>query len=254
MRSRLFAATLACGPDTVVSHRSAANLLGLLDRPPAAIDVIAPGESGRLIDGIRSHRVPQPQREELGHCDAIPCTSPARTIVDLAGTLEERSLRRLVERAAVLGMLNVPMIELVLARSRRRGASTLRTVLNEWRMPDSSGDEDRMTTRRLRSELEARLLALINANGLPTPLCNRAVNADGRHIEVDFIWPDCMLVVEADGRRFHQSPVAFERDRARDRALLLSGYRVIRFTHAQVDSEPDSVVATIRRLLTDRFG
>src|SRR4051794_12339788 len=50
--SRLMAAALACGREAVVSHRSAAALLGLLDKGPVVIDVIAPLSRGRGIDGI----------------------------------------------------------------------------------------------------------------------------------------------------------------------------------------------------------
>jgi very-short-patch-repair endonuclease len=62
------------------------------------------------------------------------------------------------------------------------------------------------------------------------------------------------LIVETDGERFHDNPLAFERDRKRDRILQLRGYRVVRFTHAQIEREPDAVVAAIRRLLAEDFG
>lgn len=104
---------------------------------------------------------------------------------------------------------------------------------------------------RLRSELEARLLALIRASGLPTPTCNQRIACgDGSSmIEVDFLWPEQRVVVETDGRSAHDNPLAFERDRKRDRGLQLSGYRVVRFTHRQIEQEPDDVVSAIRRLL-----
>jgi very-short-patch-repair endonuclease len=252
---RMFAAVLACGKGTVVSHLAAAALLGLHERPPPVVDVIARGESGRGIDGIRSHQVPRPNGEEGGHCDSVPCTSPSRTLVDLAGMLGERSLRRKVERAAVLRILDVPATERVMARARRRGAPVLRAILGDWRAAGSEpGTGQPGSQPHLRSELEARLLALIGAARLPLPLCNRRVEADGHRIEVDFLWPEQRLVVETDGERFHDNPVAFERDRMRDRALHLSGYRVVRMTHSQIDSEPEAAISTIRRLLANDSG
>jgi very-short-patch-repair endonuclease len=254
-RSRMLAAVLACGDGAVVSHRTAAALLGLLDRAPAVVEVIAPNEAGRGIDGIRRHHVPPPLGDEAGTCDAVPCTSPSRTLVDLAGTLGEHSLRRAVERAAVLQILDVPGAERAVAMTRRRGGPVLRTILNDWRATASGSDVPEPVPpapgrRRLRSGLEARLLTLIGAAGLPNPVCNRRVEAEGKGIEVDLLWPDQRLVVEADGRRFHENPLAFEGDRLRDRVLHLAGYRVVRFTHLQIEKEADEVISTIHRLLS----
>ena len=245
---RMLAATLVCGDGAVVSHLTAAALLGLTDRPSAVVDVIAKGTSGREIDGIRRHRVPPPHGDEIGHCKGIPCTSPSRTIIDLSGILGERSLRRVVERAAVLRLLEVHAIERQLAAKRRRGAPVLRAILRPWA---TELDTDAAVTPKLRSELEARLLALIKASDLPTPTCNQRVEVgNGTEVlEVDFLWPKQRVVVEADGKGFHHDPLAFERDRKRDRELQLNGYRVLRFTHGQIELEPGAVISAISKLL-----
>jgi hypothetical protein len=123
LHSRMLAAVLACGEGAVLSHGAAAALLGLRDHVPAVISVIAPRQSGRKIPGIRRHYVPYPARDEAFLSHAIPCTTPSRTIVDLAGMLGERSLRRTLDRAAFLRVLDVPTIDAVLARHRRRRRS-----------------------------------------------------------------------------------------------------------------------------------
>lgn len=250
-RAQMLAAVLACGEGSVVSHLSAAALLGLRDHAPLVIDVIAPGEAGRGIDGIRRHHVAPPREIEAGTCEGIPCTSPSRTVVDLAGTLGESPLRRLVERAAVLRVLDIPSIEGSMAGARRRGAPLLRTILNDWRTDGGKGDpiSQGRTQPRLRSDLEARLLALVAAEGLPRPVCNRPIEVGGQRLEVDFLWPAQKVVIETDGRHVHDNPVGFERDRLRDRALQMDGYRVVRFTHSQVSREPKAVASAIRRLL-----
>ena len=46
---------------------------------------------------------------------------------------------------------------------------------------------------------------------------------------VDLVVED-MLVVEVDGQAYHSDPVAFSKDRRRDRALALSGTPILRFT------------------------
>lgn len=239
---RLHAALLACGGGTV-SHNSAATLLGIQERYPNLIDVIAPNQSGRQIDGIRRHFVTPPRRDELTTRDGISCTNPSRTLVDLAGVSGERSLRRAVRQAAVLRILDVHEIDSILARGRRRGAPRLRAILEGWRAASAK-------TPKLRSHLEALLYPMLAEHDLPTPLTNHKLRVAGRTLEVDFFWPDRHLVVEADSHAFHGNPEAFELDRLRDRDLNLAGYRVLRVTWAQLDQQPTATLAAIRHMLT----
>ena len=95
-----------------------------------------------------------------------------------------------------------------------------------------------------RSELEERVLALCARMGVPRPLVNAVVAG----LEVDFYWPASGLVVEADSRRHHLSPSAFERDRERDAILLRHGLRVLRLTHARIEREPGAVGADLLAL------
>jgi very-short-patch-repair endonuclease len=239
-RGRLFAATLACGEGAVISHRSAAALMGLLDRGPASIDVIAPGWQGRKIDGIRRHDVRRPQSWETGTYDGIPCTSPARTLVDLAGVVGARTLRSAFERAAARKLLDVEAIEASIGPGGRRGTPALRGLLDEWRPAAAVAK-----TARLKSPLEAKILPLLAKRDLPMPLANVPVDlAEGR-IEVDFLWPDHRFVLEADSRAFHATDVASERDRWRDRELMRVGYSSLRITHHQAETEAEAVADAI---------
>lgn len=63
--------------------------------------------------------------------------------------------------------------------------------------------------------------------------------------EVDMLWRAEKLVVEVDGHAFHSHRAAFERDRARDQALVAAGYRVIRVTWRQLEREPLAVLSRI---------
>ena len=208
-RGRMQAAILACGPGAAISHGSAASLLGLTERIPSLTHVIGPGERGREISGIRWHRVPLPNEDEVTFRDGIACTTASRTLVDLAGILGERSLRRLVEEAAVQRSLDVPAIDTILSRRRRRGAPRLRAVLSPWR----TAGEDRPM---LRSRLEARLYPQLVERGLALPRTNQTLCLDGVQIEVDFLWTEQRLVVETDGGASHATVTAFHRDRWRD--------------------------------------
>lgn len=247
-RGRLWAAALACGPGAVVSHRSAAALMGLIDRAPVRIDVIARGQRGRGIDGIQAHNVRVPLSDEVGTFDGVPCTSPPRTFVDLAGTVGLPTLRSGFERAAASGLLDLDGIEVVLARGARRGAATLRGLIADWRSAERVARQG-----RLKSPLEAKVLPIVLGDGSPTPLVNAPVRlADGRTIEVDFLWPDQRFVVEADSRDFHGTEAAFERDRWRDRELMRAGYSTLRVTRLAAEHETAVIAETIRERLRPR--
>jgi very-short-patch-repair endonuclease len=248
-RTRLMAAVLTCGKGAVASHRSAAALLGLVDEGPVVIDVIAPRSRGRKIDGIRLHLVRLPRLEETGTVDGIPCTSPARTLVDLAGVVGEWTLRSAFERAARREMLDLPAIERSMD-PRRRGMKVLLKLIEEWR-----GAAPLLGKRgKLKSPLEAKVLPLLVQRDLPPPFFNAPVQIANGRIEVDFLWPDQRFVLEADSREFHGTAVAFERDRWRDRELMRAGYSVLRVTHREAEREADAVAATVAARLTPAPG
>jgi len=209
------------------------------------IDVIAPGDRGRKIDGIRLHLVRPPRLEETGTMHGIPCTSPARTLVDLAGTVGEWTLRGAFQRAAHREMLDLAAIERSID-PRRRGMKVLLALIDEWR-----GAAPLLTKRgKLKSPLEAKVLPLLVGRGLPPPLFNAPVQIAKGRIEVDFLWPDHLFALEADSRDFHGSAVAFERDRWRDRELMRAGYSVLRVTHRQAEREADAVADTVAARLS----
>lgn len=240
------AATLACGEGSVVSHRSAAALLGLLDRAPAVVDVVGHGQRGRKIDGIRFHLARRPSRDEVGTLEGIPCTSPARTLVDYGGMVGLRSLRSAFERAAAKKMLDIEAIEAVLARGGRRGIVSLRVLVDEWRRAAPMANRS-----RLKSPLEAMVLPILSARGIAAPRANAPVElVDGR-IEVDFLWVEQRFALEADSRDFHGTEVAFERDRWRDRELLRVGFSTLRATRLQAESEAEQIADAICRQLSD---
>jgi very-short-patch-repair endonuclease len=238
---RLLAAVLACGEGTVVSHGSAAWLLGLWERRPQLIDVIAPVEAGRKLAGVRRRHPPPPSTRERWSEHGIPCTSPSRTIADIAGFVGEANLRRTIEQAAVHRMLDVAEIDMVLAGPRRRGSRRLRLVLEDWR---------RYSPRtRLRSPMEAKLLPLLSQRDIPAPQCNALLKVGRQSFEIDFLWRAQRLAVETDGDKYHDNPEAQARDRRRDRLLAAVGYRIWRLSWDDLERRPESTMAELARRL-----
>lgn len=62
---------------------------------------------------------------------------------------------------------------------------------------------------------------------------------------VDFLI-GARLVIEVDGRRHHDDPEAFERDRERDALLAIRGFRVLRFSYRQVTEDLPWVLDVIQ--------
>jgi very-short-patch-repair endonuclease len=228
---RFLAAVVSCGDGAVLSHMSAAVLLGLLPERGPRIDVTVPTPGGR---GRRRlivvHRSPLPAGEVMVR-DDIPVTTPARTIVDLADVLTRRRLERAIDEAAYLRL----DLEGLAPRSGRRGAGLLARVLAEHNAGSTW----------TRSELEERLLALCRRADLPQPEVNQM--AEGH--EADFLWRCARLIVETDGWDSHRTRGAFERDRKRDAEHTASGWRVVRLTKRRLAREPDAVAEQLRRLL-----
>jgi very-short-patch-repair endonuclease len=90
------------------------------------------------------------------------------------------------------------------------------------------------------------LLALIRRHGLPRP---PDINTILHDHEVDLLYPDVRLVVEADSRRHHEILMASKRDRARDADLEAAGYRVLRIHYDQVMTSEDQTAERLRRAL-----
>jgi very-short-patch-repair endonuclease len=238
VHGRWLAAVLACGPDAVLSHRSAAALWDLRPTTRPIIDVTAPRTRHRR-PGIDLHHARCLEPQQRTEHRRIPTTTVARTLVDLAGVLDNRGIERAWQRAEMLDILDVAAVRGVLGTGHgRRGAGRLKALLLD--------DAVEVITR---SELEERFIALCRAASLPLPEVNTRIDANGTTYEVDFLWRDRRLVAETDGWGPHRTRAAFESDRRRDADLLIAGFRVVRFTWRQITREPVAVATTLRSVL-----
>ncbi len=91
---RFLAAVMACGTYAVLSHYAAAVLHDLLRWDGRSIDVTAPTK--RSHPGIRTHRS---ARVERVHVKRIPVTPKLRTVIDLARTEDEATVKRALRQA-----------------------------------------------------------------------------------------------------------------------------------------------------------
>lgn len=232
LRGNWLAAVLACGEDALLSHRSAAALWGLIHPGRHSIEVTSAAGRGRPGLVVHEGGIHQVDRCSV---DRIPTTSLARTLFDLAEVVDEKRFERAAEEADRLHLLNMHELEEVCARSPgRRALARIRRLIEEARAPVAT-----------RTPLEDRVIALCREYDLPMPV----TNVDVLEHEVDALWPRERLIVEADSVAFHSHRAAFERDRERDAARQVEGYRVIRLTHRRLEREPQKVADELRRLL-----
>jgi predicted transcriptional regulator of viral defense system len=231
----LLAAVKACGPGAILSHICAAMLWGFIERDEDRYpDVTVIGAGTRVQPRIRVHRTAEFADRDRRRLQGIPLTSPARTLLDIAATLDGAPLRSAVRRAQGTKRVNVREICEVIGRlGPRKGSRRLATVVAEGPAPT-------------RTVLEDVVLDLILNGGLAHPDVNKPLILSGRRVIPDFRWPEQRLIVEADGAAWHAGKVAREDDAERQALLEAHGQRVLRVTWEQAIALPTQTLARLR--------
>jgi very-short-patch-repair endonuclease len=229
------AAVLACRGFATISHESSTALWNLTPCPaPDPVHVtVRPGHSVQRpkLEVHRANLDPRDVRRRHG----LPLTSPPRAILEVAGHLEVEQLEPLIAEAHYRRLARDAELRDQVARNPgKRGVGRLRAVLD---LPGGP--------RRTRSPAERELLSLLRRDGVS----GYETNARVAGYEVDFLWADVRLVVEADGYDAHSGRVAFERDRLKQATLTAHGLAVMRVTGRQIRDDPHAVLDRIRRTL-----
>jgi len=230
------AATLACEPEALLSHRSAAWLWGLTRRFARPVEVTA--SSPRQTRGeLRVHSAAAMTPVDRDTVDEIPLTSVARTLLDFAA-VDPRYLGKAIENAYRLDLLNLIAIDELISRSQGfRGVARLRKAVHVYR-----------GSAFTRSDFERYFFDRGRRGEFPRPSMNLFVEGH----EIDAYWPEERFAVELDTYEYHGGPAAFERDRRRQEDLKLAGIEMVRITGMRFEREPGAVANRIRRLLAQR--
>ena len=239
LHQRAMAAALWGGAGAAVSQQSAAALLHL-DAVPAGgsvhLTVLRPANP-RSRPGVTVHRTWSLSGLDRTTVDGVPCTSAARTVVDLAAVLTNEALEAAFESARRMGLTTTPRVaaRLDAVGPRRAGATRLRRVLA------AAGDAP-----ALESRLETRVARLLRRSALPVPVRQHVVVApDGRRYRLDFAWPDRLVALEAEGFAWHGGRLEWRRDRQRAAVLEAMGWRFVSVTWDDATRRPHE---TLRRL------
>ena len=231
--------TLALRTDGIASHRSAAALLALIDWRPRPEVTVARTAHCRGPGRIHRHGDLEPQDVEI--VQGIPCTNAVRLLIDIGAVrrdLTEPLFHAVLHRRLATYDDIVARFYQV-ARKGRNGVGPLRAVLEAY---DSS-------MAAAHTPLEVLLLNIIHDHAIKVPARQHPVVINGRKYFIDVAYPDEMLAIEGDGFGVHSEREQFETDRHRQNALVLDGWRVLRFTWRQIRQQPEYVAATIRAAL-----
>lgn len=98
--------------------------------------------------------------------------------------------------------------------------------------------------RRTRSALERRYLRFCRLQQLPLPPLTDAWVAGHR---ADCVYPGERLVIELDGRTYHERRAQMRADRRRDAEYQLAGFRVLRLTWWDLEGDDAARAAALIR-------
>jgi very-short-patch-repair endonuclease len=238
---KLWAAVLRAGPGAVLSHETAAELHGLIDKPVGPIHVSVPAQrrpgQGGPLRGVVIHRS-RCLVAEWQPPWRLPRTSVEDTILDLvaaAGTFDDAYgwISRGVGR------------RLTSAQSLRKALATRKRI--RWRAWIAGALQD--AEDGAHSPLEHNYVhGVERAHGLPAARrqAKRRLGSGTRYL--DNLYEEYTLCVETDGLTAHPAEGRW-RDTHRDNANLVQGIRTLRYGWPDVTEKRCETAAEIATVL-----
>lgn len=227
----------ASGPTAAALH----GLDGFSLRRPLHVTVLR----GRHVErtGVRVHTSIELPRIDQAVVGGLRVTSAARTLIELARTLDVRRLTTALDAGLRDGRYSEALLHGRIVALRGKGRYGIPALLDVIAGLD--------VTRGGHSWLEREYLRITAAAGLPRPETQQVLSRAGdKLIRVDFRYPGTNVVVEVLGYRFHRSTDQLTRDTERMSALVLDGFAPFQFTYQHLVSSPARVVDTVRGALT----
>ena len=206
------------------------------------------GWLARLPDHLE---IAVPPRRQLAR---QPGVAVRRQLIDAADVVKRRGVLTTCASRTALDLAAGGSTDLLDAMLREGwfDAAALRAALDRgthrrgWR---AARDAVEQCATRPFSAAERLLHRVLIAAGVTGWVANQSILIGEQRVMPDLLFAEERLVIEIDGREHHSSRESFERDRARQNLLVAAGYRVLRFTWAQLTSDPDGVVRQIIREL-----
>ena len=232
------AAVLACHPRALLSHRTAAGLRALPASRDGVIHVTVVGRKREPLPGVQVHSIGRLARAELERVRGLPVSSPALTLLDIAGLGDLDELTACLHEARVLRLVSDAALRATLAaHPNRPGARALRRLL-----------EREGGLRITRSEAERRTVALLRKHGLLPDASDFPVGP----YKLDFYFRRERVALEYDSREFHDNPHRFTHDRRRIAYLAARGILTFPLTANDLGAGAARAMADLRATLIRR--
>jgi hypothetical protein len=240
----VLAACFDGGDECLASHRTAAALHRLDGFDPGGvIEVVVPMRRRHRRRDVIVHHSRTLTAADRGRVGAIPCTSVARTLIDLGAVMPATTVEEALdaaEREKRVTRLQVRRRYDSLRAPGRNGIGAMTQILEH-----RDGLE-----RTPRSVLERRMLRLLARAGLPTPTTRFVLKLnDGRIVELDFAFMPIPLGLEVKGNWSHATPADRAKDDDRANAVQNHGWELRQFTYEQVMYEERKVALVVRDAL-----
>ncbi|HEU0104174.1 MAG TPA: DUF559 domain-containing protein [Mycobacteriales bacterium] len=238
LRARAEAARLVLPAYALVAGRSALWLCGAkhVQDPAGLLEVLVP--RGRVVPRGAGLRVREGLIEacDRGSVSGVPCLLAARAAVDVARGVRLTDAVTVLDAALHAGICTpAQLVKEVDRAAGLRGVQTVRVAVP-------------LADARAESPPESVVRVVLALGGL-RPVPQHVVrDAAGRIVaRLDLALVEQRIAVEYDGRAAHESAEAFVRDRERQNDLVALGWRVLRFTAADL-AHPDRLLARVRAL------
>jgi very-short-patch-repair endonuclease len=242
---RLWRGHLIMGETSVVSHEAAAVMHRMAGFSGEPVVLTRPHGGWSRVEGVTVHQLDDCGDGHRFLRRGLPVTTPARTIVDLSAVCGRSRLEVAVEEELARGRTTLAAIARVLhdvARPGKPGVNRLSTVLDR-----QVGSRPSASRLEWLMEEQLRLLRGVDYS-CEVPLPSRG-DVVGR---VDFAIPACKVIIEVDGRRWHERRRDMIRDRDRDNAAAAAGWLTLRFMWEHLTEDPAGVRSIIEATCLER--
>ena len=237
---RLRAALLWAG-DAAAAGRSAGWVYGLEGVVAPRPEIVGERRRSLRHPGVATFTTRDPASLMLRVHNGIRVTGPEATLVRLAQLLTNEAFEIACEDARRRHLTSVPALRAYLARfgrGGRAGVVPMRALL------------DQLDPRHpARSTLEVKTRRLLAANGLTDYIREAPLAWEGREYEYDFAFESGRVILETNGRRWHDDPADYEHDHEKWSVPGRHGYKVVLPTWDKVVRHPADLIAELRTTL-----